>query len=237
MGKIFCPKHEDTNPSCEVYEDGAYCFSGCGQISLAELGFEGQASPPKPKEDVEKSLEQIKRLSIGRFRGFDFPCDFSGFYITWPNAPFYKKRLFDPKAKNKYLGPSGHKPPLFWARNQGSNTLACVEGELEALSLAEAVKSWDVVSPGSASSFESFSLVKACSKYGAVLLFVDNDPAGIKAAQSLTTLLVDSVPKIVVSYKDKEQDFNKILCEQGVLGLSSEVEKVLSRGVCWENPR
>lgn len=235
--KILCPRHEDTNPSCEVYQDGAYCYSGCGPLPLSEIGINTDDLPPKPKEDVEATLTYISSLPIRVHRGFGFPADSTGFYICWPNASYYKKRSFDPAARPKYVGPTGHKPPLFWASHTGVSVLAVIEGELEALSLAAAELEWDVVSPGSAVLFTAPALLKHCISYQTVIIAVDNDGPGIKAAQDLAAGLVDRVPKLVVLYKDKERDFNKVLCEQGVSGLKHEVEKRLSQAVCWESSR
>lgn len=234
--KVLCPRHEDINPSCEVYEDGAYCYSGCGAIPLSEIGINANEISPKPKEDVEASLLYVASLPSGSVRGFSFPTDKLGFYIVWPNAPYYKKRLFDPKAKTKYIGPAGHKPPLFWAAQEGSQVLTVVEGELEALSLAAAQLGWDIVSPGSAGQFASPALVRSCLRYDTVLIAVDNDGPGIKGAQDLASALVAKVPKLVVIYKDKERDFNKVFCEEGAPGLRNEVERRLSQAVSWENP-
>lgn len=233
--KVRCPKHDDSFPSCEVYEEGAYCFAGCGMIPLSQLGLEGLKYEVRPIEDVETTIRQLELLPRASFRGFTFPFDLRGFYILWPNAPFYKQRLFEPKGSSKYRGPGGHKPPLFWARSEGGGSLLVVEGELEALSAAEAIPEWDVVSPGSASQFTGQALVKACLPYHTVVVVSDNDAPGAKAARELASELLYKVPKLMVFYKDKDKDFNKILVEYGKEGLREEIKNRLHEAVCWEN--
>lgn len=233
--RVHCPKHKDQNPSCEVYEDSAWCFSGCGRVPLGELGLEGIKQEPRPIEDVEEALRRIGSLPVDVFRGFPLPYDSRGYYLVWDNAPYYKQRMFSPGKGPKYVGPSGHKPPLFWARNQGLGTLFVIEGEFEALSAALAVVDWDVLSPGSASQFSSQILIKTCLRYYEVVVCTDSDPAGVKAAKDLASNLVYKVPILKVFYKDKERDFNKILTTDGQEALREEIGKGLRGGVSWQN--
>lgn len=215
MSKILCPFHQEDTPSLEIYSDGYKCF-GCGAQGslkhLEQVGVEGVTAPPKvPPEDIKASLQEIKKFPKKSLRGFDFPSDDQGFYIMWPNNEFYKKRLFSPGKKGKYIGPRGHKPPLFYIK-RGSNTLYLVEGEINALSVAKAIPTVDVCSPGGTSQFDEDALT-LCVNYDTVVLVVDKDPAGIIAYIQISSKLVArgiNTYRILMS-----EDANEVLMAYG----------------------
>jgi hypothetical protein len=233
---VKCPRHEDHFPSCKVYADGAYCFAGCGKIPLSEIGMEVHNVPPKPKENLAEKLAYINSLPGNNFRGFVFPYDARGFYICWPDALYYKLRLFDPTARSRYLGPAGYKAPLFWARRKNRDKLMVIEGELEALSAAAALPEWDVVSPGGTASFADKSYLTQYLNYTNIVIVVDNDGAGVKAARSLGLALLYRVPFLQVLYKSVEADFNDVLVRSGKEALREEIERCLQEGVPWSAP-
>lgn len=222
--KTICPRHDDVTPSCEVYPEFGYCFAGCGIIPLIELGMEVGSAPPKPKEDLYEKREYIKTLPVKEFRGFSFPYDDRGFYICWLDSLYYKKRLFAADGP-RYIGPSGHKPPLFWARRSTYREgVLVVEGEIEAISAAYACQDYDVVSPGAASNFEDVTQLTQLVDYNKLIIAVDNDGAGSKAGRTLYQYFMDKVPNLVLLHKSIENDFNDILVTRGRDALNKEIE-------------
>ncbi len=211
--KVTCPRHEDTNPSCEVYETHGYCFSGCGSIPLSELGFEQPVVEHKPKENVRATLEYIATLPTKLIRGLELPYDDKGYYIVWPNEFYYKLRHWD--GKLKYKNPGGWSQPLFVANSTMTTTLVIIEGELNALSLATLKLPLDIVSLGAASQFTPKLLSKALTQaYQHVILVLDADPAGILATIKAKSYLLGKVPKITTILHPKP-DFNDILTNEG----------------------
>lgn len=230
MGKVRCPRHEDTHPSVEVYENGGYCFSGCGSIPLSELGLTNETQRPKERirEDLAARRAYISTLPVGTFRGFSFPYDERGFYLLFPGSEYYKQRLFNPGKRGKYLNPTGHPQPLFKARLLSLPTLFLVEGEFNCLSIAEAFKESDVISPGSAGDFYSkktVSLFTHLPYYDKIIIVVDRDAAGVAAAINAKTLLKNKAKQIKILFM--EEDANQIHEEKGIAALRAEIEKKL----------
>lgn len=202
--KINCPFHKeilgkhDSTASCHIYPetDTYYCF-GCGATGkIKDLPGEHKLSlletVKKPKEDLERSFKRIHNLPVRKVRGLDLHTDSLGYYIIWPEDKYYKKRLYKPGVGGKYLSPTGHKKPLFYASRNNTDRLIIVEGEINALSIAEVVKDWSICSPGSAADFYSTNTkkyMKEFEKYQEILVIADDDPAGDEAARKLLKLL------------------------------------------------
>lgn len=234
MPKVKCPRHNDENPSVEVYENGGYCFSGCGPIPLSELGLANELQRPKERirEDLAARRSYIASLPIGSFRGFSFPYDVRGFYLLFPGSDYYKQRLFSPGKRGKYLNPSGHPQPLFKARFLSLPTLFLVEGEFNSLSVAEAFKESDVISPGSAGDFYSKKTVSLFTRlpyYDKIIVVVDRDAAGVAAAINAKVLLSKKAREIKILLM--EEDANKIHEEKGIAALRAEIEKKLPQAL------
>ena len=212
--KIICPKHDDTNASMELYDNGiGHCFV-CGAHMQILDAVNSLPRKPKVIEDVASSIRDIRALPMKHIRGLWLHCDAGGYYIVWPENNFYKYRLTS--GYPRYVGPTGHTPPLFWAkRGVANSTLIIVEGELNALSIAEASSDWDVVSPGSASNFGSkeAELLELAGKYQHIIVWTDHDSAGIMALWKLLPVLVNR--PIKCSHISQEMDANEVLCVGG----------------------
>jgi hypothetical protein len=233
MERIFCIKHEESTPSLVVYETHAYCYGGCGRIELSELGGKVAEMAPKERyvENLKEKMEYIRSLPKKKIRGFDLPFDNLGYYLVWPDSDYYKLRVWNPDAKDKYRGPAGHAKPVFWARRGTSGTLVLVEGEANSLSMAEAFPEWDVMSPGSASDFKtpkfSKSLLTFVRYYRTVIIQTDRDGPGTEAAIHTKGLLLNKVPHIPIVLM--ERDANEIYCGEGKEKLREEVLRHLPR--------
>lgn len=237
--KVLCPRHDDTTPSCEVYEDHGYCFV-CGEVvPLIELGL---ASAPISKEryveNIEAKMSYIRSLPEREIRGHVFRYDDRGFYICWPDGRYYKQRLFDDSSPNRYQNPSGHKEPLFWARREGREQLFLVEGQINALSMRESFINSDICSPGAASNFMSkqskYYLTQLLS-YNRIVIVVDRDAAGVMAAIEMKGSLTGKVPFVTVVLMDP--DCNDLYTKYGKEHLKKEVEDRMSGGLQGKNDR
>lgn len=232
MERIHCIKHEESTPSLVVYSTHAFCYGGCGRIELAELGGKAAEITPKEKyvENLKEKLGYIASLPKKPIRGFLLPYDDLGYYLVWPSGDYYKLRVWDPDAKDKYRGPSGHTKPVFWASSERKRTLALVEGEANSLSLAEAFPEWDVCSPGSASDFKTDKtrrfLLTYCTSYCTIVIVTDRDGPGTEAAIHAKGLLIGKVPNIPIILM--EQDANEILIETGKDALRQRIKESLS---------
>jgi hypothetical protein len=214
-----------------IYEDHAYCYGGCGVIPLSELDSGGVpigAAVPRPAPvNLEADLEHIKALPKARVRGLDLPVDRDSYYIVWPGDGYYKRRRFIADGGSKYYCPRGHKKPLYipWVQPK-AETLAVVEGELNALSLATLKPSFSVCSPGGSGDFGEKLLKTDASfllTFKHFLVIVDRDEAGLKAATALKKALLHLTPYISIILMPR--DANDLL----VAGqLSQEV-------ACWLN--
>lgn len=224
--------HEESTPSLVQYGSHWKCFGSCNKtytnsevetkagqtFDYEELEYE--------KEDLHETFGYIKSLRRIEHRGLSFPADERGYYLCWPGDAYYKYRQFDPAARAKYLGPSGHKPPLFWARKKGVRTLCIVEGEINALSVSEAYNQWDVCSPGSATMFNADNLSKYLTEfklYSNIVVILDNDPAGIKGLIEAKAYLLYKMP--FVSFHLMSPDANEVLCNGGKEALRTALSR------------
>lgn len=229
--KILCPFHQENTPSCHLYPNGFKCF-GCGKTGkLSELGI---AIPyeikPRYVENIQEKLAYISSLPRVPQRGLSLPSDDISYYLVWPDGNYYKQRFLDvEKAGRKYKCPSGHSQPLFTARVGVGEPLIIVEGEFNALAIADAINTCDIVSPGSAGDFYSRTSQKNLqfyAKYGKILLIADCDKPGAVACIELKTLLIKAGIKNV-KIKLMAEDANDWLVNYGRERLKAEIEKDL----------
>lgn len=216
--KILCPFHNERTPSCVIYPDHYFCF-GCRKYGpLSDL--EGIVDLPEIKErkpeDLKKQMAYISRLEKKVVRGLELPVDETGYYIVWPGNRYYVKRYFEPRP-GKYYRPAGHRPPLFTAKWKSYRLGYIVEGEMNALSVAEAVDS-TVVSPGSATNFTKY--LPYFKKFDKLVIVADRDNAGTLAAMELQNQL-ESEKKVILM----ERDANDWLVRYGRKGLKRRLEK------------
>jgi hypothetical protein len=195
-----------------VYEHGAWCYGGCGRIPLSELGLHDVARPAAlPPTDVEGELARIALLPEVSVRGLSLPADGDSYYLVWPGARYYKRRKFFPGDGPKYICPRGHSKPLYLARPEGS-ALAIVEGELNALSIANVTSEFAVCSPGGVGDFNEKTLEKNWaffSSFSRFLIVTDKDRPGLEAAKKLKPELLRISPYVRTVLM--EPDANELL--------------------------
>ncbi len=219
--RILCPFHEESTPSCVIYPDETFKCYGCGENgNISKLPGSEYIQVPKggitPNIDLEAEIEAIRKLPIANVRGLNLPVDATGYYIVWQGGIYYKKRFYDDSG-SRYLNPKGISQPLLVVEPRPvceKQGLVVVEGELNALSLKEALMptSWEIVSPGAASNFGEKHLT-FYKEYSRVKIFVDQDAAGAIAAIELKSRLVQHIPTVDVFLL--ERDFNDRLVKDG----------------------
>jgi hypothetical protein len=218
--KINCPAHEESTPSCAVYDDqSGYCFGCNTHFSKLDVKL-----PPKretPSEDLDAKLAYIDTLGKQTHRGLEFPVDKEGYYIVWPNAKYYKVRLWN-DTESRYKSPKGHKKPWFIIHPPQRVYSSCfvIEGEINALSLSKAISGHSVYSPGSATNFydrEARYMLPELCKYDVINIIADADIPGVKGLIELKKAL-NSLDKLV-TIRLMSTDCNDILTSKGVEGL------------------
>lgn len=230
--RIRCLWHAEETPSLVQYKSGWRCFGACQKLYTNKEVEERTgktyvyAEEEENRPDLTADIEEISRLPKKSVRGLELPADNRGYFIVWPDLTFYKYRLYEPGTGSKYLGPRGHRPPLFWASRTKAKILSIVEGELNALSVARAYPEWDVCSPGSASMFNADNLSKYLTvfqEYSNVIVVLDKDAAGLKALIEAKAFFLYKIP--FVSYILMTPDSNDVLIEKGPEGLRGELQR------------
>lgn len=230
MAKIRCTHHEgDDTPSLEIYPDGSqYCFACSYYAKPTAKG--NLIEVPRYVENIKESLEKIRKLPVIAARGLNLHSDGEFYYIVWNNADYYiKRKIVDNKIGSKYHSPAGHKKPMFIAQEGPvTDSLIVVEGQLNALSLAQAGISGTIVSPGAATDFTKISNLPYYKPYSSVVVIVDEDPAGVKAGIDLKSTLIswDRNTKVGIFLAEKGQDANDVLQKTGKKGIQSWIKKV-----------
>lgn len=231
LKRILCPRHKEDTPSCVVYAEHAFCF-GCQQsIPLSEVGLSPEDAPEETKkEDIEAKVAEVVNLPIANIRGFSLHTDGDGYYVLWPSMDFYKYRRFGEGAK--YIGPKGHTPPIFQANlhHENMNTCFVVEGEFNAMSVAQVAQNFRVLSPGGAGQFYSSKtgreLLTILKDYDRIIIIADNDAAGAKAGIELKAKCL-AQGKWKTSIHLWDIDANELLVKYGQERLAEEVRKCL----------
>jgi DNA primase len=228
VGTIKCESglHADKTPSLKVYDDGSvHCFV-CG------YNVSNYAAPVLVKREPENLGEKyayIEGLTRQSHRGLTFRYDNRGYFVEWPGKDYYKLRLWCPKdGEPKYIGARGHRKPWFEliatrCGNHNEEDISIlrpqeaiiVEGEINALSIKEALPEAQVISPGSATQFydnEAKRNIPKLSVYKTLLVLVDDDQAGHKAALEFYKLAKPHCLDIRI--KLMEEDANAVLCKE-----------------------
>ena len=223
---ILCPVHEEDTPSCGIYSDGHYHCYGCHHSgNVTELGMEisNEKSKPKPAEAIAETLSYIKTLDQKLIRGVLLPVDDSCYYIVWPSGDYYIARYHVPTI-GKYRNPTGYRKPPYIAGNCAtrSDGIVVVEGELNAVSIHQAVPEILVISPGSASDLAT--PLAMYDNFDKILILADEDKAGAIGAIQLASNLGR---KKDVRIKLMKEDANDMLIKYGKERLKEFITQAL----------
>lgn len=219
--RIRCPWHAEKTASLVRRKSDYYCYGSCAKAyTLEEVSQKGIAldyeEDDECQENIEEKFAYIASLPRAKIRGLEFPCDTRGYYVCWPDKSYYKYRFFEPGQGPKYVGPKGHKPPIFWARKLLGGTLYVTEGEINARSVETAISGVSVCSLGSATMFNSTTLNKLLTtlkEYSNVVVVLDKDAAGTKALIETRAAFLYKLP--FTRYIQLDRDANEILVEDG----------------------
>lgn len=232
--KIVCPHHkqgQERTPSLHLYPDGGeFCYAcghykrGTGKFNAKEETEETEAS----REALRETIQGITGLPTKGIRGFNLPFNSAGYYIVWPSNDYYKFRFQgDPGLAGKYKNPPGIKKPLLAYIQRKTDLLWIVEGEINAMSLREVELNDDIVSPGPVTDFCRNSYLTQYEGYDKVVIVVDKDAPGAKAAIKLKAKLVQHTPEVHIELL--ERDLNQILCDDGREGLRKTYMELRTR--------
>jgi hypothetical protein len=216
------PAHQEKTPSFVHYDTYGHCF-GCGYRAPLTDKDRQHEETTQPPIDIDAELTRISNLPKMAFRGLVLPVDGAFAYITYPGSRYFIARSLLSDGGRKYICPPGYRRPTLRARVVESDTLAVVEGELNALSLAQAEPPFNVCSPGAASNFFLDRDMKYFLTYKRFLLYTDYDRAGFNAAVAMKAQLLNYTPYVEIFLMKK--DFNDILKDEGVLGIRQWLEQ------------
>lgn len=215
--KILCPKHKDSNPSMEIYEDSGYCFVCSSVVPIEELDVEYIKRPPT---SIAEMMEYIDGLPIQAVRGLALPTDDKGYYITWPEKNYYRLRFWN--GNPRYVGPRGHKPPLLTYKKDNSIAVL-VEGEINAISLQVCNIPHTIASFGSAANAKSY--INEYLQYKTIYAIFDKDGPGLAYGLELREMLMGKSKRVELILM--ETDYNDILVKHGVEGVREKAKKDL----------
>lgn len=147
-------------------------------------------------------------------RALSFHADSEGYYILWPDKSYYKYRTFN--GSTRYLGPSGHKPPIFIYPGRKEH-LILVEGEINCMSLKQAYYT-NEISIGSFGGINNcYNYIDTYSLYSTIHVIVDRDSPGVVNGLNLKEILINKGKRVQLVALPK--DFNDVLVESGVSGI------------------
>lgn len=224
--KITCPFHtvqgkQERTPSLAIYPDGYHCFS-CGKSGpLSDINTSIKVKPKKV-DNIEEKVAYIKNLPKYSIRGLHLHADDSGYYLLWADDSYYVKRYYQPK-RIKYIGPAGHRRPIYVPQADTGKRLFVVEGELNALSMAEVWGQDTIASPGGVDQFRDKDNLQFYSKFDTVYLCVDKDPPGVLSAFDTKQKLQGKVKNIFIELW--ERDMNDWLQYDGAEKLKAELKR------------
>lgn len=204
------------------------CFS-CGK-SWKEQGEGGYTEPmeefkDETLSDVQEISKTIRGISPSIFKQFSYYKGENGEHVcnmyntegkVVAQKMRYKDKTFSWKGHSKEAVPFGMN---LW--RQGGKAIYITEGELDAMSIAEALGGkYPVisVSNGAQSAKKDLSKhIEFLNSYEKIVLAFDNDDPGRKATQEVSTLFPPG--KIYTIGLAPYKDFNQVLQEKGKAGV------------------
>lgn len=235
--KINCHFHDDSTASLHIYDDHYHCF-GCGArgtLDKLDTSVVRAAMPfsIRGPEDMPAALKRIDALPLKQIRGLELPYDHRGYYIRYPNTPYYVRRSWT-NVEPRFYSPFGiRKPPLVLRygsyATQERGPLLVIEGQINALSAQLALgtegPAQTILCPGASTDFNKPDVVSQCLNYADIFIIVDNDAAGVVAAVQLRNTLLNANKRVTVVALD--QDFNDILVNDGKESLKQKIKQAL----------
>lgn len=217
------------------YSDGhGYCF-GCGyyeksadidksrhtvtsKVSGLEPYYQADYSALKARGITEDTCKKYG-VRVGHHNG-----KMVHFYPYYSNNELVAVKTRDAEKNFKVLG-NGSKLPLFGNQLQSSGKMIVVtEGEIDALSVAQAMKTWPCVSVpnGAQGASKAFRQnLEFFEGFDSVIIFFDQDEPGQRAAKECAELLAPGKAKL--AHIEGAKDANELL----VAGRASEIVRAV----------
>ena len=200
-----------SSDACGIYTDGhTFCFS-CNTYKHGDKG-DAPVTATKPKSDVDFVRGDVqalakRKLSAETTKMWDYQvAEFNGSPVQVANHKDESGRTVAQKIRmpNKEFFAKGSmkEAGLYgqWLWRDGGKMVTVTEGELDALSLSQAMgNKWPVVSvkTGAAGAKRDISKsIEWLDKFETVIFMFDNDDVGMKAAKECAALLPPSKAKI-----------------------------------------
>lgn len=184
------------------------------------------------RENVSNSLNKIRLLPKKLIRGLDLHYDNEGYYLIFPTAQYYLKRLWNAGLGSKYYSPKGIQKPLYESI-VGHNTLLLIEGQINCASAISAASDLpcDYISPGGAADLLKPQLFKYYLPYAEIVIIVDKDATGVASAVTLQEILTSRGKKAYIYAMP--MDLNDILSTYGKDAVHKEIKKILDLRGLW----
>ena len=185
--------------SCHTYVHGDGSYSQSSSLSYTKrMSYQGLAVRLQKRGISEKTCERFKIYRDGESMRFHYHNK-DGQCIGAKIKSKGKNFSYEGDTDGSFFGQQ------LW-RNRGKRVVI-TEGELDAASCYEALPGWEVVSLPSGAASAKRSIQKNLEwlqGYEEIILFFDNDEAGLKAAKEAATVLPPSKVKIarMEAYKD-----------------------------------
>jgi twinkle protein len=209
-----------------VYSDGhTHCFA-CGKTKIG-----GKSTVPKESFKNETLLEvydidrKIRGISKEIFKQFSYYKDSKGNHVInhynskgeiVAQKTRYPDKTFSWKGKTKDIVPFGLNQ---W--RSGGKRITITEGELDALSVAEALKGrYPVISVNNGAQGAKKELkpyMEFLNSFEEIVLWLDNDEPGRKAVSEVSTLFPPG--KVYVVDTGPYKDANEVLVNKGASGV------------------
>jgi len=241
-----CTKCGSTDAATSYEDTGlTHCFS-----CEATYKTEGDTAPMgnKFKDETLKGVEEITKtirgISPDIFKQFSYYKDKSGAHVAnmynkegqvVAQKFRYKDKTFSWSGKPKEVLPFGMH---LW--RSGGKAIYITEGELDAMSIAEGLGGkYPVISVSNGAASAKKDLVKHIeflNSYEKVVLCFDNDDAGLKATQEVSSIFPPG--KVHTINLAPYKDFNEVLKDKGKAGVLKyyyETKKYTPSGIVNAN--
>ena len=245
MGKIISKNNPCLSKNCkssdarQIYEDGdSYCFSCCtyfkkGQDPDIEHVHNERPSNPINREAELKDIHSLKSRGFKERNISKLVCEFFNVKVSYNNSgeidthyyPYNNEKGYKCRKLPKTFVWKGESSPThLFGKEQftgGGKRLIITEGEIDALSVAEATyakygKFYPVVSVASSKATEKALLENRdwIRSFQEVVLCLDNDEAGEEATQK--AIRVIGIDKVKIWKPGNYKDANEVLLSEGV---------------------
>jgi twinkle protein len=232
--KLPCP-HCASSDAYHVYDDGhGHCFS-CGKTDKDAKRVDSAGGGSVPR--IRAGLLHGACRALAKRRISEATCKRYGYQVgTFKNRPVQiapyvsdtgevvAQKVRFPDKDFTVLGDGKKLGKLLFGQHlfrSGGRRVIVTEGEIDCLSVAEAIGSWPVVSlpNGASGAYKALAAnLEWLESFTEVVLWFDNDEPGRDAIEACVDLFAPGKVKVV---RVTEKDANDLLLTQGVKAVTS----------------